>query len=706
MAVKRPDAGAGSRAFVNEDLGDPIWGFEGPTTSSGLDDFHIMGVKINMANDDFNDEPIPSLADPRAFGAGRAGYLCATGECSWREVNPVPGDFGNLLPGEINIAPDDSDFSRSGLSVGGNWFGQQMTDYVVERGEFFRGSLPNFITKMTAGLQAAGPFTDQLEPMTELESGGPFVEDSFIFEPRENVIGGQIIRHDCVASAPCEEPCKADFTLAEWGACLDGFYYTVNEVVVVPSTLRGFSTVDFADIVVRWDSGQEITFIGHFIKQDGVSETDRFQGLFYIREEEFEPAPVEEEEPCEEEPCEPAPVVVEPLLSIYEGPITRLSESASPGPVSIASPETWNIMWIMGCPVHIHPDLILDGPTVDDEPIRGASLFELLDEDDGRGHALSIIGATGKGVAERVGQIYVMQEIVVELAENVIIYPDASAAAAEFDGTSNVLKLFPVVGSPTLPVAPQPVASSPQSFQMKVKLSDDRNFPGSWLDAGGEALADQSVEGLHTALTSAPDWSLGLGGYFSISDDGDGTAGTFYVVEGETTALPATLPAVLINRYNLRYDSNDGEVRMEIRGQYVSDKPIQGDMEVSLAMKYDTESGDGAFPCKDATDCLVLSESGADQTGAPGRIFYHDDTIDESEDCEVEPEFPNVCSFRIRVRQEEIRVEGLGVTDTPWPEYHSSLKLQYLADVFTIVVTADDGEDTEVEATPGRIRVD
>ena len=683
MAVKRPDAGAGSRAFVNEDLGDPIWGFEGPTTSSGLDDFHIMGVKINMANADFNDEPIPSLADPRAFGAGRAGDLCATGECSWREVNPVT---------DINIAPDDSDFSRSGLIVGGNWFGQQMTDYEVERGEFFRGSLPNFITKMTAGLQAAAPFTDQLEPMTELESGGPFVEDSFIFEPRENVIGGQIIRHDCVASAPCEEPCEADFTLAEWGACLDGFYYTVNEVVVVPSTLRGFSTVDFADIVVRWDSGQETTFIGHFIKQDGVSETDRFQGLFYIREEEFEPAPVEEEEPCEEEPCEPAPVVVEPLLSIYEGPITRLSESASPGPVSIASPETWNIMWIMGCPVHIHPDLILDGPVDDnDEPIRGASLFELLDEDDDRGHALSIIGATGKGVAERVGQIYVMQEIVVELAENVIIYPDASAAAAEFDGTSDVLKLFPVVGSP-------------ESFQMKVKLSEDRNFPGSWLDAGGEALDDQRVEGLETALMSAPDWSLGLGGYFSISDDGDGTAGTFYVVEGETTALPATLPAVLINRYRLRYDTNDNEVRMEIRGQYVSDEPIQGDMEVSLAMKYDTESGgDSAFPCQDATECLVLSELGTDKTG---RIFYDDDTIDESEDCEVDPEFPNVCSFRIRVRQEEIRVDGLGVTDTPWPEYHSSLKLQYMADVFTIVVTADDGEDTEVEATPGRIRVD
>ena len=684
MAVKRPDAGAGSRAFVNEDAGDPIWGFEGPTTSSGLDDFHIMGVKINMANGDLSEfTSIPSLADTRAFGAGRAGDLCPTGECSWREVNPVTGDFGNLLPGEINIAPDDSDFSRSGLSDGGNWFGQQMTDYEVERGEFFQGSLPNFITKMTAGLQAAGPSAGQLEPMTIFRFGGDFVEDSFIFEPRENVIGGEVIRHDCVASAE-------DFTLAEWGACHEGFYYTVNEVVVVPSTLRGFPTVDFTDIVVRWDSGQETTFIGHFIKQDGVSETDRFQGLFYIREEEFEPAPVEEEEPCEEEPCEPAPVVVEPLLSIYEGPITRLSESASPGPVSIASPETWNIMWIMGCPVHIHPDLILDGPTVDDKPIRGASLFELLDEDDDRGHALSIIGATGKGVAERVGQIYVMQEIVVELAENVIIYPDASAAA-DFDGTSNVLKLFPVVGSP-------------ESFQMKVKLSEDRNFPGSWLDAGGEALDDQSVEGLHTALTSAPDWSLGLGGYFSISDDGDGTAGTFYVVEGETTALPATLPAVLINRYRLRYDTNDGEVRMEIRGQYVSDEPIQGDMEVSLAMKYDTESGgDSAFPCQDATECLVLSELGTDKTG---RIFYDDDTIDESEDCEVDPEFPNVCSFRIRVRQEEIRVDGLGVTDTPWPEYHSSLKLQYMADVFTIVVTADDGEDTEVEATPGRIRVD
>jgi len=675
VAVKRPDAGAGSRAFVNEDAGDPIWGFEGPTTASGLDDFHIMGVKINMANDDFNGEPIPALADPRAFGEGRAGVLCATGECSWREVNPITG---------TNYAPDDSDFSRSGLIDGGNWFGQQMTDYEVQRGTAFRGYLPNFITKMTAGLQTASPFADQLEPMTITEFGGGFVEDSFIFEPRENVLGGEVIRRDCVAP------------LADWGACHQGSYYTVNEVVVVPSTLRGFPTVDFADIDARWDpvqkTGQETTFIGHFIKQDGVSETDQFQGLFYIREEEFEPVPVDEdEEPCEEEPCEPEPVVVEPLLSIYEGPITRLSEvSQSP---SIASPETWNIMWIMGCPVHIHPDLILDGPVDDNgEPIRGASLLKLLDEDGDRGHALSIIGATGKGVAERVGQMYVMQEIVVELAENVIIYPDARDAA-EFDGASDVLKLFPEV-------------DSPESFQMKVKLSEDKNFPGSWLDGGGEALADQSVAGLLAALISAPDWSLGLGGYFSISNDDDGTAGTFYVVEGETTALPATLPAVLINRYNLRYDTNDGEVRMEIRGQYVSGEPIQGDMEVSLSMKYDTESGDGAFPCQDDSDCLVLSKEGTDQTGAPGMIFYDVDSIDESEVCEVDPEFPNVCSFRIRVRQEEIRVSGLGVTDTPWPEYHSSLKLQYLTDVFTIVVTADDDDETEVEATPGRIRVD
>ena len=516
-------------------------------------------------------------------------------------------------------------------------------------------------------------------------------------------MGGRVSKHSC------DEGSKP----FEWDACDGTSYYTVNEVVVVPSTLRAFSTVTFDKLSERIDEvtliGQETTLIGHFVKYEDAKEEDKYQGLFYIREEEPDPAAVEPEEPpepCEEEPCEaPEPVPAPAPISIFEGPITRLS-SAQTAPLTLESPETWNVMWIMGCPVHIHPDMILEGPTIQGRPIRGKNIFDLLDDKGERGHALSIIGATGKGFAERQfvpdgldgeREIYVMQGVVVELAENVIIYPDASDAS--FDAETDTLWLFP---------------NGAEGYQLKVKISTDRNFPGHWLDAGGETLGGNTIADVVDALMNAPDWSLGLGGYFSIAaDDDDGKGydtGTFFVVEGETTAPPAELPAVLINRYNLRYDSNAFDVRMEIRGQYVSNSPIVDGMEVSVVMKH--IEGDGAFPCTEDEffdDCLVASARGIDQTGRPGMIVETDESIEETEACEVDPEFPNVCNFRIRVRAEGIEVMGLGVSDAPipsWPDYHSSLKLQYLTEVFTIIVTAEDGAKTKAEATPGRIRVD
>ena len=674
VGADRPNA----RAFVDEAAGDPIWGFEGPTTAADEGAFYIMGVKISMDNTAFENTPIPALADPRAYRLESNERLCEKDEgCSWREVNPLTTGF----------IPDDRDFSRPESVSASNWFGQQISGYEVQRGTSFNGSLPNFITKMTAGLNTA---VSELEPMTTDAAGTAFVEDSFIFEPRENVIGGKVVQHVC------------EGVPVDWGVCLGeatGFYYTVNEVVVVPSTLRGFPTVtEAANIIDR--TGEDTTFIGHFIKHDSAKESDKYQGLFYIREEEFEPAPVEPVELCEEGPCEPVPV--EAPVSIFEGPITSLS-SVSESP-QLMDPETWNVMWIMGCPVHIHPDLILVGPTIEGEPIRGANLLDLLDNTSGRGHALKILGATGKGVAERLlridgsgaeYEIYVMQEIVVELAENVIIYPDANDA--DFDEINDTLKLFP---------------NGVGGFQMKVKISEDANFPGHWLDAGGEPLVDNSIKALKDALEKAPDKSLGLGGFFSISDPnyngiGEDT-GTFYVVEGETTAPPADLPAVLINRYNLRYDSNDNEARMEIRGQYVSDKPIEGRASVSLEMKHVDDDGVGAFPCTDGagSDCLVPSALGNDSTGSPGKIAgplrrNRRNRIRRNR-CDVNLDAPKTCNFRISLRE---NVEVLGLAE--WPDYHSPLMLQYITDVFKIEVTArNSGTDTTTEATPGRIRVD
>lgn len=663
------------RVFVDENAGDPIWGFEGPTTRSDDDAFYIMGVRMSMAGDGIAGTPIPALADARRTrpDSAESPALCgADAACSWSEVHVVSSE-----------PPSDRDFARDSQE-GTDWFGHQMTDYSVARGTF-SGSLPGFITKMTAGRNDAGG----LEPMTASAApGSAFVADSFIFEPRENVLGGTVVEHPSCAGSVAEQ----------WDACLGQYFYTVNEVLVVPSTLRGFPSVALEQIAAR--KGQETTFIGHFVRDDVAVPTDAFQGLFYVREEEFEPEePEEPAEPCEDE-CEPEAAAEAPV-SVFEGPITGLEGPAAGDPWDEAN---WALMYIMGCPVRVHPDLVLGGPTSEGEPVRGANLLALLDGVGGRGHALSVFGSTGKGVAERRDVVdpdtslpqtmYVFREVIVELAENVIIYPDASDAAIETleDGVE-ILRLFP---------------DGNGGHQLAARLSSDANFPGGWLDAGGDPL-----DSLAAALEAAPDKSLGLGGYFSPADDSDGaveTAGTFYVVEGETTAPPATLPAVLVTRYNLRYDSGDGEARLEIRGQYVSDVDLDvaSPVQISLEMKHAEggEGGDGAFPCADTdggSDCLVASASGADRTGSPGIILDDDGdaVVDETVDCEADPDFPRQCSFRIRVR-EDVAVDGL----EDWQSYHAPLALQYLEKVFAIRVKADDDAETEAEATPGRIRFD
>jgi hypothetical protein len=64
-----------------------------------------------------------------------------------------------------------------------------------------------------------------------------------------------------------------------------------------------------------------------------------------------------------------------------------------------------------------------------------------------------------------------------------------------------------------------------------------------------------------------------------------------------------------------------------------------------------------------------------------------DAVVDETVDCEADPDFPRQCSFRIRVR-EDVAVDGL----EDWQSYHAPLALQYLEKVFTIRVKADDDD--------------
>ena len=72
-------------------------------------------------------------------------------------------------------------------------------------------------------------------------------------------------------------------------------------------------------------------------------------------------------------------------------------------------------------------------------------------------------------------------------------------------------------------------------------MSKDPNFPGHWVDIGGELITDGDVPGgtpVTTkdleALLPAADQSLGLIGYYVLNDNdnnGKGTsAGNFYII--------------------------------------------------------------------------------------------------------------------------------------------------------------------------------
>jgi hypothetical protein len=83
----------------------------------------------------------------------------------------------------------------------------------------------------------------------------------------------------------------------------------------------------------------------------------------------------------------------------------------------------------------------------------------------------------------------------------------------------------------------QPPAPAP--FQVSGVMSKDPNFPGHWVDIGGELIIDGTDGNPVTtkeleALLPATDQSLGLIGYYVLNDsdnDGKGTsAGNFYII--------------------------------------------------------------------------------------------------------------------------------------------------------------------------------
>jgi hypothetical protein len=661
---------------VDENAGDPIWGFEGPTTRSDDDAFYIMGVRMSMAGDGIAGTSIPALADARRVSpdSAESPALCgADAACSWSEVHVVSSE-----------PPSDRDFARDSQE-GTDWFGHQMTDYSVARGTF-SGSLPGFITKMTAGRNDAGG----LEPMTASPApGSAFVADSFIFEPRENVLGGTVVEHPSCAGSVADE----------WDACLGQYFYTVNEVLVVPSTLRGFPSVALEQIAAR--KGQETTFIGHFVRDDDAVPTDAFQGLFYVREEEFEPEePEEPAEPCEDE-CEPEAAAEAPV-SVFEGPITRLEGPAAGDPWDEAN---WALMYIMGCPVRVHPDLVLGGP---DQRGRARPRRESARPARRRRRARTRaqrLRIDGQGRRRAPGRRRPRYE---PSSDDVRVSRGDRRARGERHHLPRRLRR-----------RDRPWRTASRScgcFRTETAGTSSRRgcprTPTSPADGSTRAAIPWTASQPRSRpRRTSPSASAGTFRPPTTSDGAGETAGTFYVVEGETTAPPATLPAVLVTRYNLRYDSGDGEARLEIRGQYVSDVDLDvaSPVQISLEMKHAEggEGGDGAFPCADTddgSDCLVASASGADRTGFPGTILDDDGdaVVDETVDCEADPDFPRQCSFRIRVR-EDVAVDGL----EDWLSYHAPLALQYLEKVFTIRVKADDdGRETEAEATPGRIRFD
>lgn len=646
-------------------------GFEGPTTRSSPDGLWCMGTKISFPDapsdgvnfasfpspPNLRDVPFSSLADVRPRTSGVTSPLCPESGCSWREIH----DASNVPEGR----------------AGDGWFDADLVDYAVARGGAGAetlGSLPNFVAKMTVGRSAADEHT--IEPVTDV-SGSSFIVDGAdlgILEPRENVIGGILSTETCT---PEDD--------AQPGVCFDDptdaatrVFYAMSGVKLAPSDLRGFPSASHGDLAAAAAISPEFVVVGHFVEDAATAaprgETTR--GVFYVRE--LEVAPPEPADPAD--PANPAPATV----LIFEGPITWIEPA-----VGTTTAAEWATLWVMGAPYKIHPDLEIDGPTIpaegagEPEPVTGASLHALVAGETDPGRKISIFGATGKGqaVVDSDGVARVV-DLVVELAENVVVHPDVSCASPPTfnPGCAAVagddLELFP---------------DETGAFQLATTVSADPNFPGGWVDVGGEPLP--AGTSLATILPDAPDSAVGLGGYYVVSaeDSSDGAgrgAGTFHVVEGASSWQP--VDTVRVARYDLRYDVESGETRMGVRGTYRWDvagnggRQIPNNVRARLRLVHRGNTDGGAY----ATEPLLKNSDPTSTVGSPGiaRNVCRDATC--TVPCERVPrELPtdppaDTCAFRLDIRVEGIGVRGLDAVLESTPE----LTTQYIARVFEIRV--------------------
>jgi len=648
-------------------LGDaalPI-GFEGPITASDASGVEVMGVRVRHSCSTCGEDDVGDFA------------VASFGDASWNENYQISG------------------------------FGERLVEYVPDPSAFFAGSLKHTISKMTAGKLTDDAHTiepqhfETDDPLAHfLEGGADDGGDFNVFEPRENVAGGRLVRADCDAASQA----------IHQGACIGGNYYSINGIIIYPSTLPGFLQVTFDDITNNVD--QFCVFIGHWIENTntimesiGGERTETSTGIFFARELDA---------------CDALPPT--PWEGIYEGPLTYVELG-----IGYASRDktTWGTMWIMGSPVKIHPDFEFDGPTVADTgaPITGMNMQDLQPDLDpvaepnarvASGRQLGMYTATAKGVAavELVDgkEQREMRECVLELAENVIIHPDVlcTGAVPWFNGNCAA------IDGDTISLFPNEV----DAFQMVAMPSTDPVFPGGWVDVGGEPLKIPFQD----AIAESGDGGVGLGGYFRVhpTTSDPSTAGTFFIVSGETAYQPPG--TVRVARYNVRYDPND-EIRVELRGSYrlpaeFTEFPNNRNPFVKFVFKH-KKPNRAAY--KRRPDLLLVHD---DRTLGTRNAVDTENTAWVSPSdfcnggtcrsaCEIRvPEDPNnpgnegeFCDFRIQVRQTAPVIPGLADVQANAP----SLALQYLSNVLKIrvfITNRDLKAASEQEVTPTRLRLE
>lgn len=654
-------------------LGDaalPI-GFEGPITDSDASGVEVMGVRVRHSCVSCGEDDVGEFA------------VASFGDESWNENQANVPFFNARL---VEYVPDPSAF------VG------------------FDGSLKHTISKMTAGKLTDDAHTiepqhfETDDPLAHfLEGGADDGGDFNVFEPRENVAGGRLV------AALCDDASRA----IHQGACIGGNYYSINGIIIYPSSLRGFLQVAAADITNN--VGQFCVFIGHWIENTntivesiGGERTETSTGIFFARELDA---------------CDALPPTPTPWEGIYEGPLTYVELG-----IGYASRDktTWGTMWIMGSPVKIHPDFEFDGPTVADTgaPITGMNMQDLQPDLDpvaepnarvASGRQLGTYTATAKGVAavELVDgkEQREMRECVLELAENVVIHPDVlcTGAVPGFNGNCAA------IDGDTISLFPNEVDAS---FQMVAMPSTDPVFPGGWVDVGGEPLTIPFQE----AIAESGDGGVGLGGYFRVhpTTPDDGTAGTFFIVSGETAYQPPG--TVRVARYNVRYDPND-EIRVELRGSYrlpvdFTEFPNNRNPFVKFVFKHKKPNRaaykrrpDLRLVHDDARLGTRNADNSANTAWVSPSVFCDGGTCRSA--CEIRvPEDPanagnegEFCDFRIQVRQTAPVIPGLADVQANAP----SLALQYLSNVLKIrvfITNRDLKAASEQEVTPTRLRLE